>query len=190
MATVSTATALPASTYVGDTLLFQIAPASYPADAWTLSYHFRATEGSAITLTGTAVGTAHLFSTAPATSATWFPGDYIGIGRATDAGGGITTFWRGHLQILQELAVQPAEYDGRSWAKRCLDKIESVIEGQASLVVLNSTIAGQSIGRMTPEQLFAMRDRFASLVASELVEEATDRGEASGRNVLYKFVAP
>jgi hypothetical protein len=190
MATVSTLVGLPASTYVGDTLLFKVTDGNFPADAWTLEYHFRSNEGSAITLTGTTSGTSHLFSIAPATTATWVAGDYSGIGRAIDAQSGKITFWQGRLSILPELAVQAAEYDSRSWAQRCLDKINAVIEGKAGRDVLNSTIAGQSIGRMSPEQLFAMRDRFASEVASELAKEAANRGESTGRNIVYRFTTP
>jgi len=167
MGLVTTLTAVPDATYIGDTLLFEIAESNYPASGWTLDYSFRATQGSAIDLTGTASGESHLFSVAPATTATWLPGTYYGVGRATDAGGGKVTFWRGQLEIKPDLSTQEDNYDARSWAKRCLDKIEAVIEGKASKDVLNSTIAGQSIGRMSPEQLFAMHQRFASEVASE-----------------------
>lgn len=150
-----------------------------------MEYHFRAPAGTGITLTGVASVTDHLFSTDAATTATWLPGTYSGVCRVIDANAQVTTIWRGTLEIKPELAAQPDEYDSRSWAKRCLDKIEAVIEGRATRDVLNSTIAGQSIGRMTPEQLFTMRATFASKVESE---NNADAGK--NRNIFYRFIAP
>jgi hypothetical protein len=113
----------------------------------------------------------------------------MGVGRMSNASQ-VVTVWRGKLEVRDNLSTQSDNFDTRSWAKRCLDNIRAVLENRANRDVLNSTIAGQAIGRMTPEQLWALHDRFKSEYESELAELAAEQGKSTGRNIVYKFCAP
>lgn len=161
MAALTTLTDVPSVILAGDTLLFTIFRSYFPAhDGWSVVFSLRGKDGAIdATSTPDADNSKHLFSVDATTTAGWVPGEYAARAKAIN-GGVSTTFWQGTLRINPDLGSEPAGQDTRSWAKRCLDAVEAVLENKASKDVLNTTIAGQSIGRMTPEQLFALRDRF------------------------------
>ncbi len=202
MSGLTTLVALPSSIYAGDTLLFAIAKGQYPPPDWSLEYAFRSpinegdatggqVGGTAIEFVSTASGSNHLVSLAPDVSAAWLPQFYEGFCRAVNS---VTlqkvTVWTGRLEVLPDLGEQPDNFDPRSHAQICLDRIEAVLENRASRDVLNSTIAGQTIGRMTPEQLLLLRNYYKAEVAAELEAELAANGEGTGKNVLVRFNRP
>jgi len=183
---------MPSSITAGDTLLVSLGLTAYPATEWTVTFSFRAAEGSAIDLTATASGSYHLINEGPTSTVNWMAERYSGFGRATNIADATLAqvFWRGELEVLPNLATAEGDYDTRSWAKKCLDLIEAVLQGKASRDVLNSTIAGQSIGRMTPEQLWLMRDRFKAEYQAEQAADAAAQGKGQGSNICIRFTLP
>ena len=183
----TTLTAVPKVIFAGDTLLFSVGFDGYEASqGWVATWDFRAKDGTAISFSGTADGDKQLVSVAPATTAAWVPTGYQGIARVTKTGQTFTV-WRGSLSIEPDLTQQTGSYDTRSHAKKCLDAIEAVLEGKATRDVLNTTIAGQSVGRLTPEQLIAFRSYYLAEVAAE---EMANNGDYGTKNVLAIFNTP
>jgi hypothetical protein len=186
MAGLTTLTAVPAIIYAGDTLLLNISQADYPAPDWTVTYSFRCKDGSTIELAATDNGAEHLFSIPATTTAAWAPGEYKGVGRAND-GTNYVTFWKGTMEVLADLSTQPDNHDTRSHAQKCLDAIEAVLEGKATRDILNTVIAGQSIGRLSPMQLMEWRSVYQSEVAAEQAKERAANGLATGKNIHIRF---
>ena len=189
----TTLTAVPVSTYAGDSLDLLISLGDYPAsDGWVLTYNFRKggdtpeAGGSEIEFASTASGTSHLFNILAATTAAWLPGDYKGVARVA-LGAKIRTVWKGPMSVLPDLAQQNDNYDTRSHAKKCLDALNDMVLGKVSRDVINTTIAGQSIGRMTPDQVVTWIAFFEDKVASEVAAENAANGLGNSRNVLIRF---
>jgi hypothetical protein len=188
MATITTLTALPSEIYAGDTLLFSVALANYkPSDGWTLEYSFRKKDGSVIDITSAAGDSDdHLFDVDSDTTGVWVDGDYSGVARVND-GTLYRTIAEARLTIKKEFKQQGADYDSRTPNKRCLDAIIAVMERRATSDVLNTVIAGQSVGRLSPEQLIQYRNYYAALVADEQALVDLANGKATGRNILARF---
>lgn len=183
----TTLTSVPAFLHAGDTLLMNISLADYSAaDSWTLSYHFRAKDATAIDITGSANGADHLFNVATGTTGGWTPAVYTGKGVVTN-GTQVFTVWEGRLEILPEFAQQGDNYDTRSHAKKALDSINLVLEGKAGRDVLSSTIAGQTISRMSFTELMTAKSYYQNIVDAE--EDALNGNNAS-RTIKVRFVAP
>lgn len=182
----TTLTDCPSSIYAGETVLFEIALDDYPSGTWTLRYDWRAPNGSEIQWVGGDDNGNHLISVDADSTASYAPAVYMGVAVVTN-GSQQRVVWRGQLEVLADLSVQPANYDSRSWAKRCLDKIEEVIEGRASKDVMSSSIAGQFVARLTPQQLFDLRDKFKAEYEREVSALDVEHGETAGRNIVMRF---
>ena len=185
----TTLTAVPSAIYAGDTLLFELAGGNYPAnESWTLTADFRASEATAITAVASADsdGTSHLFNVAAATTAQWLPAVYRGIIRASN-GSHTATIWTGTLEVLSDYAQMESGTDTRSHAQKCLDAIESVLEGKATRDALSTTIAGQSITRMTFDELLRAKTFYQSVVDQENAKDLAGRDMTNHSNVLIRF---
>lgn len=191
MAGITTLREIPSLIQAGDSLLFKIANSDFLASDWELSYSFRGAGGQ-IDFTATNDSNDHLVSVGADVTVGWLAGDYKGAARftkRTDSTQAIT-WWRGSLTVNADMVTTPSGQDTRSWAKRCLDAVEAVLQNKASKDVLNTTIAGQSIGRMAPEQLLALRDRFFTLYQQELAAEAASQGRPQTSNIGIIFRLP
>lgn len=188
-----TLTAVPSAVFAGDSVLFSIGFDDYSAaDGWNITFDFRGKDKSAISFTSTqdsANSANHFVSLTPAITAAWIAGDYRGVGRAIN-GAQKFTVWQGALTVNAELNTQTDNFDTRSHARKCLDAIEAVMEGKATRDVLNTTIAGQSISRLTPDQLIAFRSYYRAEVAAEDAEEALANGRSAGNQILARFNQP
>ena len=183
----TTLTSIPSTFVAGDKLLFTISLPSFPAsEGWTLTYSFRTKEGSEIDIDSTASGSLHLFTVLPAETSTWIAGKYYGFAKISS--GTIThTVWKGYLEIEPDLSQQEGNFDTRSHAQKCLDSINAVLEGKAGRDVLSTTIAGQSISRMSFGELISAKAYYENLVASERDNLESASGTGSKRNILVRF---
>ena len=183
----TTLTAVPSAIYAGDTVIFSLGFDDYPASSgWAITFDFRGKEKTAVSFTSTqdsVDSSRHFVSLTPATTAVWVPGDYKGVGRAIKTPQKLTA-WTGLISILPDLSQQTDDYDTRSHARRCLDAIELTMEGKATRDVLNTTVAGQSVGRLTPEQLIAFRAYYLAQVQAE------NPNLGNTKNILAKFNQP
>ena len=186
----TTLTAVPVSMYAGDTLTLLIAVDNFPAgDGWTLTYGFRKENGSVISFSSTASGSQYLVAVSATDTAQWLPGKYVGTA-SVSLGAVKETVWRGSMEVLPDLSQQVDNFDTRTSAKKCLDAINAVLEGKATRDVMQTTIAGQSIGRMSWDELLSAKSYFQDQVDSEIAAENAANGLGSGRNILVRFVGP
>lgn len=184
----TTLTSVPASTYAGDTLAWLISLPNFPAsDGWTLAYGFRAV-GYGIDLTSTASGRDHLVSSTAVATSQWLATTYSGVARVS-SGTTSHTIWKGKLVVLPSL-IDITTIDPRTPARICLDNLLLVAQGKASRDVLNTTIAGQSIGRMSWQELTGAIAYWQDIVDSETAAENAANGQGNGRNVLIRFGNP
>jgi len=176
--------------YAGDTLTLLIAVDNFPAgDGWTLTYGFRKENGSLISFASTASGSEYLLAVSATDTAQWLAGKYVGT-PSVSLGVVKETVWRGTMEVLPDLAQQTSNFDTRSSSKKCLDAIIAVMDGKATRDVMQTTIAGQSIGRMSWDELLSARAYFQDLVDGELAAENAANGLGSGRNILVRFGRP
>jgi hypothetical protein len=181
----TTLSAMPAAITAGDTLLLLLDGGDYPAnEGWTYWFSFRKETGSLIEFSSTASGSNHSFTVAADITATWTDGIYKGVGYVESATQRFTV-WRGELVVESNLTEQDANYDTRTHGQKALDAINAVLEGKASRDVLASTIAGQSIQRMSFTELLQAKSFYESVVQQEQVL----LGQKSNR-VLIRFTQP
>lgn len=190
MAGPTTLTAVPATFYAGDTFLLALTPSDYTAPDWSLELHFRAKDGVSIDLSSTDSGGGHLFSVDAGTTAQWNAASYSVVGRAVYSDGSKFTFYTGSMRVLPDLSQQADNFDTRTHSKKCLDAIELVMEGKATRDVLNTTIAGQSVSRLSPEQLVFWRNYYKSEVAAEQALIDAQNGKAQGNLIRFTFTQP
>jgi len=161
----------------------------YPADAsWVLYFEFRAeaAEGAAITFNSTADGTKHFVSVAKDTTAVWAPGFYKGQAYV-DNGTQRFLVWQGRWEVKADYSYQTGTYDTRSNAQKCLDAIDAVLLGKASRDVLNFTIAGQTVARMTFTELIRAKDYYKSVVNEELADLGILDGKTGSNLIKARF---
>ncbi len=184
----TTLTSVPASVYAGDTLNWLISFSDFPAsDGWVLSYGFRSNNGSAINFSSSSSGDDFALDVTAADTATWVPGSYKGVARVVN-GSVSHTIWKGSIEVLPN--PLDTDYDPRSHARKCLDAINAVLEGKASKDVLSTTIAGQSIQRLTWTELLQAKSFYQGLVDGETNAENLENGQGSSSNVLIRFGNP
>jgi hypothetical protein len=85
------------------------------------------------------------------------------------------------------MAQVAADYDPRSYARKCLDAVESVMYRRSGFDLVNTVIAGQSVSRMTPEQLAFWRNYFKAEVDAEQAAIDMANGKDNGKNILIRF---
>ena len=175
----------PSEIIAGDTLKFKKSLSDYPAATWTLTYYLVKTSIQ-ITFAGTADGTDHLISVANTTTANWTAGIYKWESYISKTGERYKIA-RGTIEIKPNLAAQTAGYDARSHVKKVLDALDSLLEGKASRDVMNITIGGQSISKLTPDELRRWRNEYRSHYQAEIEKENIKNGKSSKRKVLMKL---
>lgn len=156
--------------------------ADNPAPTWTLKFILRGQAN--LDLIATADGSSHKVSATAAQTKDLPAGSYTWAAVATK-GVEVATVKSGTVEILPDLVNAATGFDGRSWAKRCLDAIEAVLEGRAGAPEKNYQIGGRSVGFMTPDELLANRTKFQALVKAELAESG-QRG-AQSNSILVRF---
>lgn len=180
----------PTSFAAGDSLSWTRSLADYsPADGWSLAYFFRGYKLSTLDLTSTTSGSLHLVSISTDQSAALIAGKYSVEGYAVKTGQRVRIF-TGKIQVTPNFATLEQGSDTRSIARRTLDNIEAVIEGRAASSILNSTVNGTQLQRMTPEQLLKLRDRYKQIVQSEDGAEAAKQGKSNSHSIFTRFIVP
>ena len=178
----------PTTIIAGDTLKWRRTDLSalYPAPAWTLSYTLRGP--SRIDLTAAQDAEAHQVTVPAAETATYAPGEYTWAAFVTNA----ATAERyqvetGRLTIAPNLAADLPAFEGRSYARRMLGAIESVLLNRASEDANELTINGKRLVRIPPAELLTLRDKFRLEVANERKAERLRKGLSSGNRILLRF---
>ena len=170
-----TPTTEPAAIISGDTVTWKQSLPAYPSSqGWALKYALRSNLGK-IDITSSASGDDHLINVTAAVSGAWPPGTYP-YQKYVEKGEGVTlervTLGMGSLIVSPNFAAMTTATETRTWARRCLDKIEAVIEGRCSRSDLEYELSlpdgsRQKLGSMTNADLLKTRDDFASRVWQE-----------------------
>jgi hypothetical protein len=178
----------PTSLRAGDTWQWrrEDLAADFPASSWTLTYYFR-NATSKFDVAATADGDNFVVTVAKATTAVLPPGawDWLAVADSTtqrfeaDAG---------RLTIQPNLAASEP-HDGRSFARRMLEAIESAMESRATsdqLDMVNATLADRGIQR-DKGGLIALRSQFKAEVAREEHAGAIAKGLGGKNRLLVRF---
>ncbi len=184
----------PSEIIAGDSATWLRTISNYSAADWVLNYQlYSKKDGTALTVfSSTASGTDFLIALTSTVTAAWSPDDYAATAYLTAVSQPTlrVTVWTGSILVLQNPTNPTNQGDTRTHAKRVLDLIEATIEGRATDDILNSVVEGTVIHRLTPEQLIMMRDRYRTEYANELAQAKLDKGQATGRIILSRFVRP
>lgn len=164
---------IPAKFDAGTTFDRLVSQASYPAPDWALSLLLRGP--STIDISAIAEDTNHLLRVEAAATAEWTPGVYRWAMRAA-RGADVVTIASGTISVAADIASLPDGGDVRSYARRCLDAIEAVIEKRASIDQKRYVINNRELERTAISDLLKLRDVFRGEVKRE-------NAAACGRNL-------
>lgn len=162
--------------------------ADYANDAYTLSYKARleADGTDVITITASASGTDYLVSIGSSTSANYTVGVYHWQAYITrDSDSERITIDSGTFEVKANRSS--ATTDPRTHAKTMLDKIESLLEGKADSDVMNYSIQGRSLTKLTIKELMEWRKFYRAEVFEEEKAERIANGEGSGATIKVSF---
>ena len=173
--------------FEGDTVTWTKDLSDYPASVWTLKYNFVSDDASAKneTTTAAADGDTHVITISKAESGAYTAGDYKWFSYVEDAGETVRySVATGSVTVHPD---QTSDTDARSHAKKVLDAINANIEGIASKEQQSYSIAGRSLSRYTPAELYEFKQQYESLYNKELQDEQIANGGGSGRTVKVRF---
>lgn len=170
---------IPAELIAGNTWIWDRDYADYSSSSWTATAYFE-NQSKTFNVVGTAEGTAHRFSIAAATTATYPAGRYRVRVRVTD--GSQVFIAESAWVVVQVDPAAAGTRDVRSWARRTLDELEACLEIFASTAQQSASVAGRSYARAELPSLIEWRDRLRSEVAGE---EST--GPGGRRTIKLRF---
>jgi len=168
-------TRLPNPITAGDTLTFLVSSSLYPAPTWTLFYRLVSLVSTLdeITFSGTAEGSDHRILVTAAASAGWDAGTYQWFAYFSD-GTSRYTVDQGTVTLRGNPATIDAGYDGRSHARKVLDRINAGIEA-LNLGVKSYTILGRDMTYRDIPELLMLQNRYEAEVAAEEAVPGTSR---------------
>ncbi len=149
----------------GDTVAWVRSVSDFQASAgWVLTYRLVKAGASAISLTATADGDAHLVEVAAAATKNWVPGEWRWIASVAKdderytVGSGILT-----------VAPDPAgaAFDPRTHEEKCLEAITAVLEGRMGDALLSYKIDGREAEKIPHAELARMRGFYAAKVRAQ-----------------------
>lgn len=177
----------PAAVTAGDTLLWSIMLAEFPAsEGWTLKYRLINSAGK-IDITAGASGDTYVVAVPAATSAAYVAGTYDWQ-RTVEKGAERFTTGTGRIIIAPNLAAQSAGYDTRSAARKILEAIEAALLGRASRTDLEYEMDGRRLKSMTHAELIAARSRMQAEVSREDAAARISAGLSPRRKLLTRFM--
>lgn len=174
----------PAEIIAGDTLSFE---PSTDYDSTTDILTFVLTkEGKHIAFNASDNSGSYLVTVLPSITKDWYPGDYhysafvtVGTDRYTIGGGSVL--------LKPDLATLTAGYDGRSHVQKVVDALRSTMEKKATRDQSAMMVEGQSISRMTPDDILMWLGKYEHKLRAEKQQEAVDNGQANGSKILVRF---
>ena len=176
----------------GDTLKYITSGPDYPAsDGYTATTRLvrRDAVGTPIAFDATASGDDYQFNVLPATTAAWEPDFYTWSLYVSKAGERYTVD-AGELRIKADPALATAPLDERSWAARAVAAIEAAIEGRASSVQLEISIAGRAVKYMSHADLIVARSKLQRELSAEQASADLAKGIKRKTRILTRFGRP
>jgi len=151
----------------------------YPASTWTLTYYAYGLPGK-FNVVATADGDEFAIEVTATASQAWQEGDYTVKGYVTKDAQRFEVY-SGRLTVAANPVAIPEQFDDRSFAKKSLDAIESMLAGRAGRADRSYQIAGRSLEHFSLKELQDARARFKAEVAAE--------NGTSNRRILTRFTA-
>ena len=179
----------PETLYLGDRWTWKRTNLTdYPVASYALTYNFRTDASTAFAITASEATDPeeYLVEVASATTAAYTAGLYYWsafITRSSDSER--IQVSNGQTDIKVNRATSAT--DPRSEARIVLEAIEAVIQKRASVDQSSMSIAGRSLSRMTPDELFKYRNEYAYKVRMEIYKQRIRAGQAPGNTVKVKF---
>lgn len=181
---------------VGDTWSFLVTSDDYPASTWTLTLYlvprFTSPSQSTIELTSAAEGDDHRFAVAATVTATYKPGQYSYITRASDGTQKFTldaTAWGGEVTLLPDPAVAVQGDDHRTQAQKAIDDLKAALATYTTTNghVQEYEINGRRMKFRSTKEITEMIDFWQKERAGEIRKDAIARGMADPRKVYVAF---
>ncbi len=165
----------------GDTLQFTRTLHQYPASqGWSLLYELRGGT-QALSFTSTASGDSHSIYVAPATTATWTPGDYVLTGYATN-GTDRHQIYYGDLPLHENKVTAPGNAPELTFAQKMIAQIEATLLAKAD--DLSSASLGETrFTFLTPEELRKEHGYWTTVRRQEIAKERAKMGLPTGNRI-------
>lgn len=163
---------------------------TYPSDTYGLTYKFSkdtgGTSGNTLSITATATSTAYVVEVSSTTTANLGDGTYLWqayITRTSDSER--ETLTTGTVEVVPNFSAISS--DLRSFAKKCVDNLEAVIQNRASIDQASFSIGTRSLSRMSPEELHIMYDKYKAIYERETKLARIKSGKKSGTTIGVRF---
>lgn len=164
----------------------------FPATSWTLTYYFRGNAaGAQIDVTATADGSDYSVDIPTTDSATYVPGTYYWQAFVSQSGDRKLVS-EGRLVVKANPSDIIEPVDNRSHARKVLEALNILIERGSLTGIQRYTLqaVGRNVDRWSVTDLLKIREYYVALVKAEEKQEAIDRGESAGDQVLVRFITP
>lgn len=186
---VAIATSPPATVTAGDKVDFTVSPGEFTSSGgYSPVFVFRSDDGSRrYVVNGTDYGSDFRITAASDVTRTWAAcfGQFTVFTQLSD-GTDRRTLIAGRMEIRPDPASTDT-VDLRSSNRRILDAITARIEGRASSDIQSISISGQSIARMSLDELIRAQTIFRAKVDAEEIKADTTGRKARGRIIAPRF---
>lgn len=176
-------TTLPTALVAGNTWIWDRSYADYPASSWTATAYFERVDKT-FSAAASASGSAHRFTIAAATTASYPAGHYRIRVRVTD-GTQVFIAESGWCDVEVDPAASGTT-ETRSWARRTLDALEQLLEQFATTAIQSGSIEGRSYSRSDLQSLTQWRDK----LRVEVQREEMGSKAAASRNIKVRLSRP
>lgn len=160
----------------------------YPPADYALRYSARI-EGDVageIAIDASEDGADYLVEVASATTADYTPGIYhwqIYITRSSDSER--ITLERGTWEVVADRDQTDA--DPRSWVKKALDAVRTVLQGTSSKELSTFSVEGMALSRRSPEELQSLERKLMHQYAAEQRVKRVREGRKAGSRIMGRF---
>lgn len=173
---------IPKTLVIGNSVSWRQSLADFPASSWTLTYALVNSSGQ-ITITASADSDTHLVEVSPATSTNYTAGEYAYQAYVEKSDSSERyKIGEGLIKILTDFESETSGYDARSWVKKTLDYVESLITGKVQKDRASYSIAGRSLSSYSWDEIYTLRE---NLVAQYRAEERLKNKRSSTVKVRF-----
>jgi len=163
----------------GETCVRSFNFSDYPSPPWDATM-LLTNEKNVYQSFGTGVGTRHDFRFSPNDTSLMEAGDYKVRVSVTDSVD-VFTAYTGRAEVKLDPSVPGNDM---SHVEKVLKALQATIEGRAGSDILNYSIRGRSIGRMSPQELLGWRDKYLQFWKEEQHEEDISNGLPGERGII------
>lgn len=155
----------------GETFTHALNFNDYPTPPWQSTMNLT-NENNVYSIAGVGVGTRQDFKATPEETSSYEAGDYkvrVSVSDGTD----IFTAYTTRATVKLDPTVPGNDM---SHIEKVLKALQATIEGRAGSDILNYSIRGRSIGRMSPQELLNWRDKYLQFWKEEQHQEDISNG--------------